>query len=152
LSLHSELVVLTRKGAAFLNIALMAHDKRKELMVQFCIAYCGVLANHTLSATNTTGRLISEATGLPIRLYMSCNQGGSQQIGSSVAYNELDLVIYFCDPSAKPEYQTSVMEIARLCDQNNVPFATNVATAEVLIHGLKRGDFAWRDIVNVKEA
>jgi methylglyoxal synthase len=128
----------------------MAHDGRKELMVQFCIAYCGILAEHSLCATNTTGRLVSEATGLPIKLYMSCNQGGSQQIGSRIAYNELDMVLYFCDPSLTKEYPKSVMEIARLCDQQTIPFATNVATAEVLIHGLKRGDLGWRDIVNPK--
>ena len=133
-----------------MNIALMAHDRRKELMVQFCIAYCGILAGHDICATNTTGRLVSEATGLPISLYMSCAQGGSQQIGSRIAYNELDLVLYFCDPHQPEEYQSSVMEIARLCDQQNVPFATNIATAEVLIHGLKRGDLDWRDIVNPK--
>lgn len=133
-------------------IALMAHDRRKELMVQFCIAYCGILANHSLCATNTTGRLVSEATGLPITLYMSCNQGGSQQIGSRIAYNELDLVLFFCDPSLIYEYQGSVMEIARLCDQYNVPFATNAATAEVLIHGLKRGDLDWRSLVNPRDS
>jgi len=132
------------------NIALMANDRRKELMVQFCIAYCGILAGHSICATNTTGRLVSEATGLPITLYMSCNQGGGQQIGSRIAYNELDMVLYFCDPLQVDEYQGSVMEIARLCDSHNVPFATNIATAEVLIHGLKRGDLDWRDIVNPK--
>ena len=120
-------------------------------MVQFCIAYCGILANHSLCATNTTGRLVSEATGLPITLYMSCNQGGSQQIGSRIAYNELDLVLYFCDPSLIYEYQSSVMEIARLCDQYNVPFATNAATAEVLIHGLKSGDLDWRILINSRD-
>ena len=133
-----------------MNIALMAHDMRKELMVQFCISYCGILAGHSLCATNTTGRLVSEATGLPIQLYMSCNQGGSQQIGSRIAYNELDMVLFFCDPLQVEEYQGAVMEITRLCDQHNVPFASNVATAEVLIHGLMRGDLAWRDIVNPK--
>jgi len=133
-----------------LNIALMAHDRRKELMIQFCIAYCGILAGHSICATNATGRLVSEATGLPISLYMSCNQGGDQQIGSRIAYNEIDMVLFFCDPQLVEDYQGSVMEIARLCDQYNVPFATNVATAEVLIHGLKRGDLAWRDIVNPK--
>ena len=134
-----------------MNIALMAHDRRKELMVQFCIAYCGILANHSICATNTTGRLVSEATGLPITLYLSCNQGGSQQIGSRIAYNELDMVLFFCDPALIEDYQVSVMEIARLCDEHSVPFASNVATAEVLIHGLKRGDLDWRDIVNPKE-
>ena len=133
-----------------MNIALMAHDRRKELMVQFCIAYCGILANHSIFATNTTGRLVSEATGLPVTLYMSCNQGGSKQIGSRIAYNELDMVLFFCDPLLVDEYHGSVMDIARLCDQYNVPFASNVATAEVLIHGLKRGDLGWRDIVNPK--
>ena len=133
-----------------MNIALMAHDRRKELMIQFCIAYCGILAGHSICATGTTGRLVSEATGLPITLYMSCNQGGDQQIGSRIAYNEIDMVLFFCDPQLIEDYQGSVMEIARLCDQYSVPFATNVATAEVLIHGLKRGDLDWRDIVNPK--
>ena len=119
-------------------------------MVQFCIAYCGILSNHSISATNTTGRLVSEATGLPVSLFLSCNQGGCQQIGSRIAYNELDLVLYFCDPLLIDEYQGSVMEITRLCDRYQVPFASNVATAEVLIHGLNRGDLAWRDIVNPK--
>jgi methylglyoxal synthase len=138
-----------RKKAAVLNIALMAHDRKKELMVQFCIAYCGILAGHSICATNTTGRLVAEATGMPITLYLSGNQGGDQQIGARIAYNELDLVLYFCDPSLT-EGLASVNEIARLCDQYNVPFASNVATAEVLIQGLKRGDLDWRDIVNPK--
>jgi methylglyoxal synthase len=132
-----------------MNIALMAHDRKKELMVQFCIAYCGILAGHSLCATNTTGRLVSEATGLPITLYLSGNQGGDQQIGARIAYNELDLVLFFCDPSLT-EGAGNVNDIARLCDQYNVPFASNVATAEVLIQGLKRGDLDWRDIVNPK--
>lgn len=132
-----------------MNIALMAHDRKKELMVQFCIAYCGILAGHSLCATNTTGRLIAEATGLPITLYLSGSQGGDQQIGARIAYNELDLVLYFCDPSIT-DTNNSVNDIARLCDQYNVPFASNVATAEVLIQGLKRGDLDWRDIVNPK--
>jgi methylglyoxal synthase len=134
-----------------LNIALMAHDRRKELMVQFCIAYCGILSGHSICATNTTGRLVSEATGLQITLYMSCNQGGSQQICSRIAYNELDMVLFFCDPLLVEEYQGSVSDVTRMCDQYSVPLATNVATAEVLIHGLERGDLGWRDIVNPKK-
>ena len=133
-----------------MNIALLAHDRRKELMVQFCIAYCGILSRHTLSATNTTGKLVTEATGLPISLYMSCSQGGDKQIASRISYNELDMVLYFCDPMLHDGYQNSVMSIIRLCDQYNVPFASNVATAEVLIHGLENGDLNWRDIVNPK--
>ena len=132
-----------------MNIALLAHDRKKELMVQFCIAYCGILAGHTICATNTTGRLVAEATGLPISLYLSCSQGGNQQIGARIAYNEIDMVLFFCDPNS-PELLKDVDDIARLCDQYNVPFASNVATAEVLIRGLQRGDLDWRDIVNPK--
>ena len=132
-----------------MNIALMAHDRKKELMVQFCIAYCGILSSHSLCATNTTGKLVSEATGLPVTLHLSCSQGGNQQIGARIAYNELDLVLFFSDP-AESEAAYEVYEIQRLCDQHNIPFATNVATAEVLIRGLKDGYLDWRDIVNPK--
>ena len=82
-----------------MNIALMAHDRKKELMVQFCIAYCGILAEHSVCATNTTGKLVSEATGLPVTLYLHADQGGAQQIGARISYNEIDLVLFFCDPS-----------------------------------------------------
>jgi methylglyoxal synthase len=133
-----------------MEIALLAHDRKKELMVQFCIAYCGILSGHSICATNTTGRLVSKTTGLSITNYLSCNQGGNQQIAARIAYNEIDLVLFFCDPD-NGEYQADVNEIARLCDKNNVPFATNVATAEVLVQGLKRGDLDWRDIVNPKK-
>ena len=132
-----------------MNIALMAHDGKKELMVKFCIAYCGILAEHSLIATNATGKLVAEATGLPINLYMGEAQGGVQQIGARIAYNEIDLVMFFSDP-ANTEKAVAVNEICRLCDMYSVPFASNVATAEVLIQGLRRGDFAWRDIVNPK--
>ncbi len=132
-----------------MNIALMAHDGKKELMVDFCIAYCGILAEHTIIATNTTGKLVSEATGLPIELYMNATQGGVQQIGARIAYNEIDLVLFFADPY-HPELFGPVNELALICATHNIPFASNMATAEVLIQGLRRGDFAWRDIVNPK--
>ena len=132
-----------------MNIALLAHDRKKELMVQFCIAYCGILAGHNISATNTTGRQVREATGLPVDLYLSCSQGGNQQIGARIAYNEVDLVFFLCDPNGA-EPMKDVDDIARLCDQYNVPFASNVATAEVLVRGLGRGDLDWRNIVNPK--
>ena len=132
-----------------MNIALMAHDRKKELMVQFCIAYCGILAEHNLCATHVTGKLVAEATGLPITLYLHADQGGAQQIGARIAYNELDLVLFFCDPNR--ETTRDVDAIARLCDQHSIPFASNVATAEVLVQGLRRGDLDWRDIVNPKK-
>lgn len=133
-----------------MNIALLAHDNKKELMVQFCIAYCGIFAGHNICATNTTRRLVAEATGLPITLYLSCSQGGSQQIAARIAYNEIDLVLFFWD-SQSTDNPAALHEISRLCDQYNVPFASNVATAEVLIRGLQRGDLDWRDIVNPKK-
>ncbi len=132
-----------------MNIALMAHDGKKELMVQFCIAYCSILAEHNIIATNATGKLVSEATGLPIELYMGSAQGGVQQIGARIAYNEIDLVLFFADPY-HPELFGPVNEISLLCANHNIPFASNIATAEVLVQGLRRGDFAWRDIVNPK--
>ena len=130
-----------------MNIALLSNDGKKELMVQFCIAYCGILSGHELCATKTTGKLISDATGLPITLCLPANQGGSQQIGARIAYNEIDLVLYFCDPDDE-EGQKRVNEIARLCDRHTIAFASNAASAEVLIQGLRRGDLDWRNIVN----
>ena len=132
-----------------MNIALMAHDNRKELMVQFCTAYCGILAKHTLCATARTGQQIADATGLTIHRFLSFSHGGGQQIAARIAYNEIDMVLFFCDP-ANPQYNDSLTYITKLCDQNNIPFATNLATAEMLIMGLARGDLDWRDIVNPK--
>ena len=129
-----------------MNIALMSHDHKKELMVQFCIAYCGILSKHTICATNTTGRLVAEATGLPGHLFLSHTHGGSQQIGARIAYNEIDMVIFFNDPGSD-ELEGDLRYITRLCDQYSVPFATNIATAEILIHGLARGDLDWREMV-----
>ena len=130
-----------------MNIALMAHDRKKELMTQFCIAYCGILAEHRLCATHVTGKLVADATGLPITLYMHANEGGAQQIAARLAFNEIDLVIFFCDPS-NPKGFDDIKRIERLCDTYQVPFATNAATAEVLVQGLRRGDLDWRNIVN----
>ena len=133
-----------------MNIALIAHDKKKELMVDFCIAYKGILSQHNLCATGTTGGLISEATGLPVNLFLSGPQGGDQQIGARIAYNEIDLVLFFRDPLTAQPHESDVSALFRLCDVHNIPLATNSATAEVLIQGLARGDLAWRDIVNPK--
>ena len=133
-----------------MNIALIAHDKKKELMVQFCIAYCGILSHHNLCATGTTGKLVAEATGLNVKCFLSGMQGGAQQIGARIAYNEIDLLLFFRDPLSAQENEPDVQSVLRLCDIHNIPAATNVATAEVLIHGLDRGDLDWRDIVNPK--
>lgn len=130
-----------------MNIALTAHDAKKELMVQFCIAYCGILSRHTLCGTGTTGKMVSEATGLKLQRFLSGSQGGDQQIAARIACNEIDLLLFFRDPLNPKPQEPNDMNLLRLCDMHNIPVATNIATAEVLIHGLKRGDLDWRDIV-----
>lgn len=132
-----------------MNIALMAHDNKKDLMVQFCTAYAGILSKHTICATNITGKMVAEATSLPIHLFLARVHGGAEQIGARIAYNEIDMVLFFNDPRDEKSCE-SVSYISRLCDQNNIPFASNVATAEMLVLGLSRGDLDWRDIVNPK--
>ena len=133
-----------------MNIALIAHDRKKELMVQFCMAYCGILAKHNLCATGTTGKLVAEATGLKIERYLPGMQGGEEQISARVSYNEIDLVLFFRDPMSNSQSEPDVHVLARLCDMHNIPIATNAATAEMLILGLDRGDLDWRNIVNPK--
>ncbi|MBS1473686.1 methylglyoxal synthase [Massiliimalia massiliensis] len=133
-----------------MNIALIADDAKKELMVQFCIAYCGILSRHTLCSTGTTGKFVSEATGLEIQRFLSGGQGGAQQIASRVACNEIDMVLFFRDSLSGKEVEVNENNLLRLCDVHNIPIATNIATAEVLIHGLERGDLDWRNIVNPK--
>ena len=136
-----------------MNITLMAHDKKKELMVQFCTAYKSVLSKHNLSATATTGRLVAEATGLPGTLYLSHNQGGHQQVDARIAYNEIDLVLLFTDPNnSDPWEDQQVVQTLHLCDAHNVPMATNLATAEMLILGLQRGDLDWREMIRRKRS
>ncbi|MBP5304044.1 MAG: methylglyoxal synthase [Clostridia bacterium] len=133
-----------------MHIALIAHDAKKELMVQFCIAYCGILSKHDLCATGTTGKLIADATGLKITRYMAGAQGGDQQISARIACDEIDLLLFFRDTLTAQAEEPNESDMLRLCDTRNIPFATNIATAEVLIHGLERGDLDWRDIVNPK--
>ncbi len=134
-----------------MNITLMAHDKKKELMVQFCTAYKSILAKHSLSATATTGRLVADATGLPISLFLSHNQGGHQQVDARIAYNEIDLVLMFTDPnSSNPWEDRQIVQTIHLCDTYNVPVATNLASAEMLILGLQRGDLDWRELMRRK--
>ena len=128
-----------------MNIAPIAHDSKKELMVQFCIAYCGILSHHDIRATGTTGKLVAEATGLHIQRYLSGSQGGDQQLASSISCNEVDLLIFFRDPLNAKSHEPNDINILRLCDVHNIPVATNIATAEALIHALERGDLDWRE-------
>ena len=130
-----------------MTIALIAHDSKKELMVQFCIAYCGILSRYDLVATGSTGKPVEEATGLEIVKFLSGSQGGSQQIAARIGCDEIDLLLMFRDPmGAKPD-EPDEQVLLRLCDVHNIPVATNIATAEMLIHSLERGDLDWREIV-----
>ena len=129
-----------------MNIALIAHDKKKELMVQFCTAYKFILDKHNLCATGTTGRLVSEATGLKVHKFLSGPQGGDQQIGARIAYNEIDMVLFFRDPLTPQLQEPDIAALLKLCDIHNIPLATNLATAELLIKALERGDLDWREM------
>lgn len=131
-----------------MNVAIIAHDAKKELMVQFCIAYCGVLSRHNLFSTGTTGKLVSEATGLEIVKFLGGRQGGFQQIASRISCDEIDLVLLFRDTMTSKTSEPDEQVLLNLCDVYNIPVATNIATAEVLIHGLERGDLDWREIVH----
>ena len=134
-----------------MNIAFLAHDKKKELMVQFCTAYKSVLSKHNLFATATTGRLIADHTGLPITMLLSHKQGGHQQINARIAYNEIDLVVLFSDPNDQDPWEDAqTIETIRHCDKQNVVIATNLASAEIAIMGLQRGDLDWREMLHNK--
>jgi len=131
-----------------MNIAIIANDKKKELITEFCIAYCGILSRHNICATAITGKYISEATGLRIERLLAGALGGSEQIASKIAYGEVDVLILFRDTGNEAEYAETEKGLVRLCDKYTVPVATNLATAEALILALDRGDLDWR--INMK--
>lgn len=134
-----------------MKIALIAHDKKKEDMIRFTIAYEHVLKEHRLFATGTTGKLIKEATKLRVHRFKSGPLGGDQQIGALIADNEMDMVIFFRDPLTAQPHEPDITALMRLCDVYQIPLATNIAGAEIFIHGLERGDFKWREIVRGKD-
>ena len=129
-----------------MNIGLIAHDSKKKLMQNFCIAYRGILAKNDLYATGTTGRLIEEVTNLSIHKYLAGHLGGAQQLGAQIEHNEIDLVIFLRDPLTPRSHEPDVNNIVKLCDEHNIPLATNLATAELLIKSLDRGDLDWREM------
>ncbi len=135
-----------------MDIAIIADNNKKELMIQFCTAYCGILSRHHLCATHTTGKFISEATGLDIETYLMGSSGGMEQIASKISFNEIDIVFYFrsTDPAKEVhDYETTLL---RLCDVHNVPLATNIATAEALVIALDNGSLNWRELINPRSA
>ncbi|WP_078391143.1 methylglyoxal synthase [Shouchella patagoniensis] len=134
-----------------MKIALIAHDRKKKEMVDFCVAYEPILINHELFGTGTTGKRIMEATNLTVTRFKSGPLGGDQQIGALVAENQFDLIVFLRDPLTAQPHEPDVTALIRLCDVQQVPLATNMGTAEVLIKGLERGDFAFRKIVHEQE-
>ena len=132
-----------------MNIGLIAHDSKKILMQNFCIAYHGILSKHNIYATGTTGRLIEEVTNLTVRKYLAGHLGGEQQLGAQIESNEIDLVIFLRDAVTPKSHEPDAGRIFQLCDVHNIPLATNVATAELLIKALERGDLDWRELVRM---
>ncbi len=130
-----------------MNIALMAHDNKKKLMENLCIAYRHILVKNNLYATETTGRLVEASSGLMVHKYLAGPLGGEQQLGAQVANNDIDLMIFLRDPGEHRGYEADVTSILRLCDTHNIPLATNLATAEVLLMALDRGDLDWRNVI-----
>ncbi len=130
-----------------MKIALIAHDSKKELMAAFCIAYKAILSRHSLYATGNTASVVWKTTGLDIYEFSPGEIGGEEQISARIAYNEIDMLVYFRGLIGSEDGKSETENIFRLCDANNIPFATNIATAEILVKGLERGDLAWRDLV-----
>lgn len=127
-----------------MKIALIAHDQKKDKLIQFAIAYQDILAEHDLYATGTTGQRVIDATGLPVRRFRSGPLGGDQQIGAMIANNDMDMVIFFRDPLTAQPHEPDVTALVRLCDVYQIPLATNMGTAEILLKGLQEGFVDWR--------
>lgn len=134
-----------------MRLALIAHDKKKQDMIHFTGAYKHILGQHDLYATGTTGLMIMEETGLKVQRFQSGPLGGDQEIGALIAQNEMDTVIFFRDPLTAQPHEPDISALMRLCDVYSVPLATNMGTAEILIHGLERGDLKWRSIIHEQE-
>lgn len=134
-----------------MKIALIAHDKKKPDIIQFALAYAPTLQHHDLYATGTTGSKISQASSLAVHCFQSGPMGGDQQIGAMIAKNEMDLVLFFRDPLTAQPHEPDITALIRLCDVYAIPLATNMASAEIMIHALKRGDLAWRTIIHERE-
>jgi methylglyoxal synthase len=129
-----------------MNIGLVAHNSKKKLMQNLCIAYRGILCKHEIFATETTGRLVEEVTNLNIHKFHAGHLGGVQQLCSQIEHNTIDMIIFIRDPQTPISHDLDVNNIFRLCDMHNIPLATNLATAELLIKSLERGDLDWRDV------
>ncbi|SDH41677.1 methylglyoxal synthase [Alteribacillus bidgolensis] len=130
-----------------MDIALIAHDKKKEDIIRFVQAYKPVIEKHSLHATGTTGARLEEETGITVTKHLSGPLGGDQQIGSLVADGVIDLILFFRDPLTAQPHEPDISALIRLCDVHSVPVATNMATAEVLVKGLNSGFFEFRKAI-----
>ncbi|EJL40888.1 methylglyoxal synthase [Brevibacillus agri] len=131
-----------------MKIALIAHDRMKEEIVQLAMAYESILAEHELYATGTTGGRIMDATSLKLTRFLSGPLGGDQQIGAMIAKNEMDLIIFLRDPLTSQPHEPDIIALLRLCDVHKIPFATNLGSAEIMLKALERGELAWRDVLH----
>jgi methylglyoxal synthase len=122
-----------KRGMTIVKIALIAHDKKKEDIIEFSKKYKDVLAKYELVATGTTGTKISEATGLEVKRYLSGPYGGDQQLGGRIAEGKIDLVIFFTDPLTAQPHEPDVSALLRVCNVHNVAVVTNIKTAELII-------------------
>ena len=129
-----------------MNIGLIAHDAKKKLMQNFCIAYRGIMSHHELYATGTTGRMIEEVTNLTVHKFLAGHTGEEQHLCALIEINDLDIMIFLRDPQTKKSHDVDINNIFSLCDIHNIPLATNLATAELLIKALDRGDLDWREL------
>ena len=127
-----------------MNIALIAHDNKKKLMENLCVAYRHILSKHQIYATGTTGKLVEEATNIHVYKYLAGHLGGEQQMSAQVALNDIDMVIFLRDPVQPKQYEPDIGSLLRLCDVHNIPVASNLATAEALLLALENGDLDWR--------
>ncbi|MGZ0053244.1 methylglyoxal synthase [Brevibacillus gelatini] len=131
-----------------MKIALIAHDRMKEEIVQLAMAYESILAEHELYATGTTGGRIMDATSLKLTRFLSGPLGGDQQIGAMIARNEMDMIIFLRDPLTAQPHEPDIIALLRLCDVHKIPFATNLGSAEIMLKALERGELAWRAVLH----
>ena len=129
-----------------MNVGLIAHDAKKKLLQNFCIAYRGILSKHTLYATGSSGRLVEEASGLSVHKFFPGHVGGEQQLAAEIENNNIDLLIFLRDPLSPKRHEPVASNLFRLCDTHNIPLATNLASAEMLVKSLERGELDWREM------
>jgi methylglyoxal synthase len=137
------------EGGNIMNVVLIAHNRKKDLLIRFCEAYSVILKKHTLFSTEEFARTISEVVDCHVNSFLTKNRGGYQQIASRVVCNEMDFLVFFKDPLSSNVQEVGEAEIIRLCDLHSVPIATNMATAELIILGMERGDLDWRLVMSV---